>query len=140
MSQETNSHQHVICTRGCVRDEEEECAKEVCSLTMTADNCFFTVFMFIKLDCTRLIQESQCACTVLYPCTCEHMITTTESAVLLHAWVLTIRLYSIGAHFLWDCFCAETQQSRKYYNYISCCEQMQVWISKSERFIASLWV
>lgn len=95
-----------------MRDEEEECAKEVCSLTMTADNCFFTVFMFIKLDCTRLIQESQCACTVLYPCTCEHMITTTESAVLLHAWVLTIRLYSIGAHFLWDCFCAETQQSR----------------------------
>lgn len=38
-----------------MRDEEEECAKEVCSLTMTADNCFFTVFMFIKLDCTRLI-------------------------------------------------------------------------------------
>lgn len=60
-----------------MRDEEEECAKEVSSLTMTADNCFFTVFMFIKLDCTRLIQESQCACTVLYLCTCEHMITTT---------------------------------------------------------------
>lgn len=96
-----------------MRDEEEECAKEVCSLTMTADNCFFTVFMFIKLDCTRLIQESQCACTVLYLCTCEHMITTTESAVLLHAWVLTIRLYSIGVHFFMGLFLRRNTAEQK---------------------------